>query len=356
MSVDRALRRLSMAVASLLALTSCDHKELCFDHDQHVPRYATNVVIDYALDWEQPYDGLTDWQGRWDELGTGFGYDVLRPQVPEGVRMKAYNAGGTRIETNLPATGDEVYLPPGDNSLLFYNNDTEFIVFNDLGSYEEASATTRSRYRSSYTGNPFYRPLRRPASTEGSKTGEITVAAPDVLFGHYIDRYVQNSGMSAQQLDITMHPLVFTYVVRYLFDEGFEYVALARGALAGMAGSVYLHNGRTSDQAVTVLYDCTLQPWGVEAEVHSFGIPDFPNPSYSRGDGDFALSLEVRLTNGKILDFNFNVTEQMLDQPHGGVITVSGIKVDKDTGSTGGSGFDVDVDGWGEFEDVTIEF
>lgn len=332
-----------------LVLVSCNHKDLCFNHEEHAPRYATNIAIDYAFDWEQPYDGQTDWLSDWPQLGLGVSYDYFRPTLPEGVRMKAFNADGSRIETNMPPHGEETYLTPGDNSLLFYNNDTEYIIFNDLGSYEEASATTRSRYRSTYSGNPQYLPVR-------SKGDEQTVAAPDVLFGHYIDSYIQNRDTKPQQLDFTMHPLVFTYVIRYRFAEGYDYVSLARGALAGMAASVYLHNGRTSDEAVTVLFDCTLETWGIQAVVRSFGIPDFPNPSYSRGDSDFGLTLEVMLKNGNIVDFHFNITEQMLIQPHGGVITVDGIKIAPDQGSSGGSGFDVSVDGWGEFEDVTIDF
>lgn len=339
-----------LALAVLPALMACNHKELCFDHDSHAPRFATNVTIEHSLEWEQPYENRTDWALNWPGLGLAFGYDDLRPAIPEGIRMKAFNVGGTRIETNLSPAGQEIYLPPGENSLLFYNNDTEYIVFNDMGSYEEASATTRSRYRSSYSGNPYYAPARSGGEDEE------TVNAPDILSGYYTDSYVQNRDTRPQQLCVTMHPLVFTYVVRYRFEKGYEYVALARGALAGMARSVYLHNGRTSAKAVTVLFDCTLESWGIQAIVKSFGIPDFPNPSYSRGSNDFALTLEVKLRNSKILNFHFNITEQMSIHPHGGVITVDGIKISEYDGATGGSGFDVDVDDWGEFEDVTIDF
>ena len=334
----------------LPSISSCVHKDICFDHPEHASRYATDVSISYDLQWEEPYENRTDWISSWSGLGLGFGYDALRPTVPEGVRMKAYNADGANIETNMPSTGQETYLTPGENSLLFYNNDTQYIVFNDMGSYYEASATTRSRSRSTYTGNPCYMPSRDDGK------GETTVATPDVLFGHFTDSYFQDRVTTPQSLYITMKPLVFTYVIRYLFDKGYDYVALARGAMAGMAGSVYLHNGRTSDKAVTLLYDCTLETWGVMAEVRSFGIPGFPNPSYSRGDSDFGLTLEVMLKNGKIVNFNFNITDQMLKQPHGGVITVDGIKISDSDGSSGGSGFDVSVDGWGEFEDVTIDF
>lgn len=335
-----------MAAVMMFSLTSCNHKDLYFDGET---RYASEFTIDYALDWEQPYDNKTDWISQWSSLNLGFSYDELRPSVPEGVRMKAFNTDGTTVETNMPATGEETYLPPGENSLLFYNNDTEYIIFNNMASYKDASATTRSRLRPTYTGNPEYQPAR-------SSGDELTVAAPDVLFGHYIDSYIQHRNTKAQQLSFTMQPLVFTYVIRFRFDEGYNYVALARGALAGMARAVYLHNGRTSAETATVLYDCTLEPWGIQAIVKSFGIPDFPNPAYSRGSNDFAITLEVMLKNSKIVTFNFNITDQMSIQPHGGVITVDGLKISPEQGDPGGSGFDVDVDDWGEFEDVEIEF
>lgn len=346
-SVSAFVSALVLALIFISALSSCNHKDLYFDSGE---RYASNIKIGYALDWEQPYNNMTDWLSEWASLGLGYSYDGRRPVVPEGVRMKAFNVDGAIVETNMPATGEETYLPPGENSLLFYNNDTEFIVFNDMGSYNEASATTRSRYRPTYSGNPQYMPAG------SGRVDELTVAAPDVLFGHYIDSYTQLRGAEPQQLSVTMQPLVFTYIIRYRFEEGYEHVSLARGALAGMARSVYLHNGHTSEQAVTILYDCTLEPWGVQAVVRSFGIPDFPNPSYSRGDNDFGLTLEVMTKHGNIVNFYFNVTDQLNRQPHGGVITVDGIKITDDQGGSGGSGFDVDVDEWGKFEDVDIDF
>lgn len=333
----------------LLALTACDNKDLCFNHFEHASRYATNVSITYERNWEQPYENNTDWQNQWNSLGLGFPYDDLRPGIPEGIRLTSYNEDGVRTDNNIKPLGEEVYISPGINSLLFYNNDTEYIVFNDMESYSQASATTRSRSRSTYMGNPLYK------AAEGESGEEVTVSAPDVLYGHYIDAYLQNRVMEPQQLGVSMHPLVFTYLVCYKFEHGYNYVALARGALSGMAGSVYLSNGRTSKDAVTVLYDCTLESWGIMADVHSFGIPDFPNPAYTRTGQTFALNLEVRLLNGKILNFNFDVTEQVAKQPHGGVITVDGINISDEDGKPGGSAFDVTVDGWGEFQDVPID-
>ena len=157
-------------------------------------------------------------------------------------------------------------------------------------------------------------------------------------------------------MSVTMHPLVFKYLVRYEFSKGLEYVGLVRGALSGMAAAVYMHSGQTSKEAATLLYDCSLTPWGAQAIVTSFGVPDWPNALYqpTRGQRSYALNLEVRLKNGKIKNFDFDVTKQVEAQPQGGVIVVKGLEITDEEGKEGSSGFDVNVEGWGEFNDIII--
>lgn len=335
------------AAALMLITTACDHKELCFDHPEHALRYDTQVTINYNLQWEIPYNNLTDWNATWSDDGFGITYASLRPGIPEGVRVAMYAKEPPRLVDNIPPTGGIIRMRPGLNSLIFYNNDTEYIVFDDMDNFASAKATTRARSRSTYRGNPF-------ASDFGSRA-ESTVAPPDQLFGHYIDDYEQKKVVEPQELHITMQPLVFTYLIRYEFEAGIEYVGIARGALSGIAQSVSLSTGQTSEESATLLYDCEVKPWGIQAIVRSFGVPDFPNPDYSRAPGEYGLNLEVRLRNGKMFNFDFDVTEQMARQPHGGVITVGGLKISDADGWEGGEGFDVSVDGWGEWNDIDID-
>ena len=59
------------------------------------------------------------------------------------------------------------------------------------------------------------------------------------------------------------------------------------------------------------------------------------------------------LKNGKIVSFDFDVTDQVSSQPRGGIIVVDNIEIDDADGALGG-GFDVDVDGWGDYEDIEL--
>lgn len=329
-------------MACAVMLTACHHKDLCYIHDRHALKYQANVIADYEREWQYTYVPATDWQTEWP-VWMPMAYDDLRPEIPQGLRVLSYDETGGRHITNLPAGGGLLSLSEGTYSLLFYNNDTEYIVFDNISSYASARATTRSRSRASYLGNAF------------SKTeNENTVNAPDMLYGNYRDTYIPEKSAAAPDLEVTMHPLVFTYVVRYEFDHGLQYVALARGALAGMAEAVYLNSGQTSEEEATILYDCTVEDFGAQALVKSFGVPNYPNENYSRAEGNYALNLEVRLRNGNMKTFEFDVTEQVKAQPHGGVITVSGLVVTDEEGKAGGSGFQVDVSDWGEYEDIEL--
>ena len=163
---------------------------------------------------------------------------------------------------------------------------------------------------------------------------------------------------ASKPLPVKMQPLVYTYVVRYEFEHGIEHVALARGALSGMAESVYLRNGVTSEETTIILYDCDIKSYGCEAHVRSFGVPGFPDEYYgrsemSRADLPYTLNLEVRLTNGKIYEFNYDIADQIARQPRGGVIRITGIRIEDDQ-NLSESGFDVNVDDWGDYVDVDL--
>lgn len=334
-----------LMVGVLAMFSSCEHKDLCFNHDEHAPKSEIRLDVQYEKEWQYTYENGVDWKNypTWPE-SFGMEYDALRPARPEGLRVQVYNADGSDEIINIAPQGDVVHMRPGEHALLLYNNDTEYIVFNEMQSFASAKATTRTRTRSTYLGNSYV-----------DTKSETTVNQPDMLYGSYIESYLAERSTEVDVIPVTMKPLVFTYLVRYEFSHGQEYVSLARGALAGMAGAVWLNSGRTSEEVATVLYDCTMEDFGAQALVRSFGIPDFPNKHYgTRAQSRYALNLEIRLKNGKLKSFDFDVTDQVAAQPQGGVIIVKGIEISDEEGLEGGSGFEVNVEDWGDYEDIEL--
>lgn len=176
--------RLAGAVIILSAAASCEHKELCYDHFDHALKYSTRISATYDLAWELTEPGGPDWESDWPE-SFGFSYESMIRTAPAGLRVISTCEGGSgrMSSVNIAACGGEVGLAPGYNSLLLYNNDTEYIIFNNLSALASAKATTRSRTRGTYSGNPLY------CGGDGRFGKENTVSPPDVLWGGYIDGY-----------------------------------------------------------------------------------------------------------------------------------------------------------------------
>jgi hypothetical protein len=307
-------------------------KELLGDEDGRSLTTRVEIIADYETD---------------NPLSiSGYNYTDLVTRVPEGLRMQVYSNSATMQTTNLSPTGGTVAISEGEHALLFYNNDTEYIVFDDLQSYATARASTRSRTRASYNGNSF----------KAGGRSENTVNPPDMLFGAYIESYSHKASFVPDTLRITMHPLVFNYVIVYEFSHGLNNVVVARGALAGMADAVYLNSGTTSPNEATLLYDCSIEKSADRcvAVVKSFGIPNYPKEAYSKSDRVYALNLEVRLSNGTYVTYEFDVTDQVAAQPLGGEIIVSGIEVDDALSAATGGGFVPSVSGWDDYDVIEV--
>ena len=290
----------SASALMLASVLSGCRKDLCYDHDH----WKVNVVPEWELAWERDYG--RDWKTDWDSPA-GYAYDDLRPSPGNGLAAFVYDGDGHHTERHIAADGGELPVGEGPRSVLFYNDDTEYIVFSSMDSYAEAS------------------------------------------------------GVSLMDLPVTLRPLVYKYVIVYRFESGIEHVRQARGALAGMAESVYLRDGHTGPEKVTVLFDdarIDAERSEVSVAVSTFGVPDYPDKYYqglsARDVPDvFGLNLEVMLPDGSLKSFEFDISGQMADQPRGGVIEVEGLTVSEDEFGSGGA-FDVEVGGWGDYEDIVL--
>ncbi len=338
--MKKSLNILSLLL--LVILPACEHKDLCYHHSDHAHKHHINVIADYRYDWEENYGG-PDWSAEWPSHYMD--YESLRPEKPSGIRIVNHNEQGLSDKHNIGPDGGVVTLYEGYNDVLFYNNDTEYIMFSNTDNVASTRATTRTRTRATYMGNEY------------ANKNEVTMTPPDMLFANYYEDLLVEKLEIPTDVEVTLQPLVFTYKVRYEFSKGLEYVALARGALSGMARSVLLYNGNTSDEAATILYDCELTDYGARAIVTTFGVPGYPNKNYpTRGDETVkhGLNLEILMRNGSMVIKEFDVTDQVQAQPHGGVIVVSGIEVEHTEGTQGSGAFDVDVNDWGPYEDIPL--
>lgn len=322
----------------LLLLTGC-RKDLCYNHDEHAFSVKTLVQADWEREWERTY--RIDWSDRWQEEWSRT-YEEFCPDQGGGIRSLVYTEEGGVSQGNLPAEGGRLAMPEGTHTLLFYNNDTEYIVFDDMTSLPSATATTRTRTRAGFAE---------------LHAGERTITPPDMLYGAFVREFTAEKTLENVELPIEMRPLSYSYLIRYRFASGQQYVAQARGALAGVAERVYMRDGHTDGTTATLLFDCKVDELGCTALLQSFGAPDYSYTDGYTADAtthSYTLSLEVQLLNGKLLTYTFDVSRLMQAQPRGGVIQVTDIVVSDEDGLEGSGGFEVDVDDWGDQIDIPL--
>lgn len=321
----------------LATCVSC-RQELCYDH---VP--SVNIGLTWEREWERDY-GM-NLQDVWDPAQMYWEYDAMRPEIPEWVKLVRYYDDGRVSERILSPEGLKLeFEQNGNSSMLLYNGDTEYIILSDMASLNDvcASASTRTRSGSSMQDmKELYQHTR-------------TTNPPDVLYSAFIEHLPEGGIHEEIYLPVKMQPLVYSYLVTFEFEHGLEHVVLARGALGGMAEGVYLCTGVTTDKISIILFDCDIHSDACRSRVHSFGIPGFPDSYFGRTTAPestqpFMLNLEVKLKNGNTKEFNFDITDQIKNQPRGGVIKVGGIRIeDEEAQPTPGGGFEVDVTDWGD--------
>ncbi len=333
---------IAVLITMLPILVSC-RQELCYNHFP-----SADIKLSWERVWERDY-GMHH-AATWNASFYGFEYPACNPTLPEWVNLVRFNRDGTNEDNFLGIHGGNIKVDNDkDGSYLLYNGDTEYIVLLDMASLSEARATTTSRFR---TRNALQYLQSLAPDTR-------TANPPDLLYAAYVDEIPHVGFHETLHLPVRMQPLVYTYVIRYEFEHGLEHVALARGAIGGMAESVYLRTGTTSDETAILLYDCFLTGYGCEAHVRSFGVPSFPDDYYGKLRSSepavpVVVNLELMLTNGTYIEFNYDVSDQIANQPRGGVIRIKGVRVEDEQNTGTGSGFDVDVSGWDDPDEIEL--
>lgn len=317
--------------------------------------YRTMIDATYDREWFVPVTPRYNWTEHWPD-SIGIDPQALEFPLPAGLRVVTFTSDGKADHHNLDTHGGEVRMTGETTGLLFYNNDTEYILYKNTDSFTEATATTRRRNVTFYSGNPRI----------GSDTvSEPVMSQPDMLYRRSLKEQAVDSALrigesspeDIHNIPVTLVPAVYVYVIHFGFDKGLNYVLNASAALSGVSAGVNLSTGNTLDNACTLIFDCEKTADGITGTVMSFGAPEYQpeNPELYHPDRRYGITLRVVLTNSRIISFTADITGQMAAQPSGGIVMVGGLEIDEeDSKPTGGGSFDVTVDPWGAPNDYEI--
>ena len=372
----RHIAPLALVLTTLITmLTSCERKDLYL-----AQRGTLNIdvsVYDIRLDLLWGIDWKTEWQYLWDESVYGpIGYTE-----PTGVRANIYSVDEAdqrnRYTTrNLPKDGGRVSLTTLQTyDLVFYNNDTEYILFSTDDANDYFYATTRSNTKAAYTRS--YDHYNQPDQLFGTFLDDLYVTDdPDEYEIEYDE---EGTLYYVYKVNAALTPYTFIYLYQVMLlnntdDAGKRITGCEGISVDGMAGGVDLFTRVTdSTNIVTITQDDTKPmltdrdlrlPDGTEtvgdifaARVMTWGIPGVDplalrglrTDAYPKDSVDVGIGLIMR--NGTVYPIQRNITEQIKQRPAGGVITIVVDAAEIPDSIIGnkpnpGGGFDASVDNW----------
>lgn len=331
----KAYRLFGLLLSLLSILSSCNHKELYYEEN------AQFRLLKVAFDWSQ----------------------LSGHEKPEGMRVIFFPKDGKSEPWIFDFPKGEarlIELPENDYGVISMNYDTNGIVWKNPNSYPDFTADTKD------TKSP---------------DGEQATLTPSWLCGDHIDwvsvnashaaassvnavntENAESTAASSENAEngvqvITLYPK--SMVCRYTYEVNgirkLERIADIRASLSGMSGSLLM----AADKLPDSLSECLLFGGDVIGNQLRGGFYTFGSTRGSAAQNLFKLYIKSK--SGKLHVLEQDVTAQVQSVPvvgHVGdvhlVINID-FEIPEEGGgsSSGGAGFDVGVDDWGDVnEDI----
>jgi len=124
-------RRIAALIAALLLLTSCEYKDLCYDHN-HTQEYSAMLELDLQLDLDLDIDVGIDVDTHTEIV------------VPDYMKVCCYSPikGALQSTEFVSGTGGPLHLTPGIYDMVVYSFGTEYIQIRGEGDLETLEAFT----------------------------------------------------------------------------------------------------------------------------------------------------------------------------------------------------------------------
>lgn len=340
--MKRGIFYLLTAVAMTLILSSCDHKDLCFEHPH-------KVTLRIAFDWRDAPDA-----------------DATSMHVcfyPADGKGKSYIF-------NLGRDGDELHdIEVGRYHLLCYNN-TSVVQSGNTHAFDAHELFTRDGdLLEPALGNGGTR-APRVAGTED----QSVVICPDRMWGNTAtDIVIDNLGVSyvhsteapgepsgnlvtSREYVITLfpHELTCTYTYEIRNVKNLKHATDMCASLSGMAGSLRVSSEEPGRKPVTLPFAAKSDKVStITGTFHTFG-------HHEDNAAPHRMALYVWMDDGKKYayglsgDDRFDVTSQVHGAPDRRRVHLVIDGLDLPTPIENGSGFNPSVDDWDVVEEDII--
>jgi hypothetical protein len=299
----------------LLLLTSCQHKELCYDHHHY-------QQVRVRFDWSDAPDAS-----------------------PSGMVLYFYDIEGDKAVQRFDLSGTYggmINVMPGYYHVLCYNNDTEATLFRGISTLEDHQAYTavESVNRVFFRSEEDY-----PRPDEAAD--EDVVASPDMIWGCTEADVAVEEKEGVTEITLMPHEIVaiYTYEIRNVKNiTGLESYG---GLISGMAHCMNLVDESTrSDVASVPFVSDQVEGNTLRGEFYTFGVTDDETVAH-------IFTLYVWMRDGQKWYYNFDVAQQIADaedKKHV-YLLIDGLELPTPLND---SGYNAEVDDW-QAEEVDVE-
>lgn len=341
-------------ITSLVLFSACDRRPLEYISDE-------NASIAIKYDWK-----------------TAFG------EIPSGVTLMAYGSDGTTLQNISNNTSSmPLNLEVGTWKILSFNLTTsEFtsFAFSKMTSYDSAQVKLNNIESGTYTNGTWDKGVVYQQQPEDLAVTTDTInVTEDMIYGSKgFNTTGTDSTTKTYVIKETPKPVNTQLTIR-IRVYNISSINNSIGSITGLAGGYLLTKHHASTDKATFLlqnFKATVDSTGATSgwltiTLPTFGLPYGKENSNTRTDTDNVLTLYLKLSDNKTeklytynvgnminyakevtrtLETTSEVTRNLL------LIINNGPELPKinNGGSSGGSGFEAEVDDWGEGGDINI--
>lgn len=300
-------------VAMAFTVTSCDYKELCYDHSH-------TVDVKVVLNWKN-----------------------ARKAAPESMSLYLFPKNGDealRYEfTNCE--GGTIRVPVGSYGAMCLNSDTENVTYRNVEQQTTFEVYTRTVDLLSGLSSLGVMSLGAPRA-DGAEDERVALP-PDMMWSDCAEIVEINSTDETPVIELYPKASVVKYSLEIRNAENLKYVSGISGSLSGLAGGLLPGVGydATSNELVTIPFDGTISSdkTTITGSLMTFG--DCYN-----AESRHQLVIYAVLSDNSKWYYTYDITEQIHSAPdrYNVHIVLDGLPLPKPL--VNGGGFQPTVDEW----------
>ncbi len=275
-----------------LCLTSCQYKDLCYDHT-HGTDYDLILQLHFVIDTD--YDFPVD-----EETHT-------KIDIPEYTKANFYNPESGTLNRSEFVKGDRgpIYISPGTYDMVAYSFGTEWTQVRG-----EGDINTLEAFTSDITRQKASALSRFTRGGESEAPGPI-IYTPDHLL--VVRKQVEipkqvESGIYV--IDAEMRTIIETYDFSIHNITGIQYIQSIEAFVTNQARSNFFGRGEMNTEPATIYFPIEVKPntIGISTAFNTFGkLP---------GESRAFLHILITSTGGEEIQISEDITDEFIDPDH----------------------------------------